>query len=397
MMCNLKDLLNHYIRIEDVVDCYMLLHRASKSGKTLECTCPFHRDRHRSLKIRKYDQEYDCQVCGENGNVIDFIQAMEGCGKYEALSFLAEKYDLPVEEVETILQEIAKQEKPRKAVSNKNIYSRMYRIREYNMVLEAMDTIVLYPDIPVEVTNLFELKQAPPLLPDSYSSLCNNKIMPVRNEKGELSAFITHKDCKEKSKTFICIPSESNKLLLYGIYQAKEAIYRHKFVYLADDCEDVIAMHAVGFCNTVAYVNEKLTDDHIRLLKKYTNQIILLHNSSIPAQVKGFKMSAVLAHHFDGVQELCYESNKDLLQLKERLGNPKFIYYIRHHTRIVRLKAYEVELNSIISEISDELELAQTIQEKALLRSELIVKRQKLAKVSSILNQYPPNLPYDKA
>lgn len=389
MSDRLEEWLAQNIRIEDVIDFYVPLRRGSKSGKTLECKCPFHLDKHNSLKVRKTEQMYECEVCQESGGVLDFVQAIEGCEWYDALEILTDRYQLAVDELKPDETFQSEKSKINVRVPDLNLFSTVHLVREYKMIFEALTPSISIVDILRDTVRLFELSIAPATLPDSYAGLCHKKILPIRNENGELAAFTTHEMKEDGCRSYTGIPYESCEYLLYGLYQAKSSIKQLGFLYLTHDLEDVLVMHATGFCNTIGYYGETLTVQHIEMIKRYTERVILLHNKTIPEQVKGFKTRALLSRNIAETEQVCYNPETNLTDVLIRLGVTDFIQYIRGVTRFSRLRNYETELFARIQDITFELELAQDINERAILLSSLIPIRKKLNKVSNMLNQFP--------
>lgn len=389
MSDRLEEWLAQNIRIEDVIDFYVPLRRGSKSGKTLECKCPFHLDKHNSLKVRKADQMYECGVCRESGGVLDFVQAIEGCEWCDALEILTDRYQLPVDELK--FDEIFQSEKSKINVwvPDLNLFSAAHLAREYKMIFEALIPYTSSVNILKDTVQLFELGIAPAILPDSYAGLCLKKIAPIRNKNGELAAFTTCETKEDGCRSYTGIPYESCEYLLYGLYQAKSSIKQLGFLYLTHDLEDVLVMHATGFRNTIGYYGETLTVQHIEMIKRCTGRVILLHNKTIPEQVKGFKIRAILSRNRVGIEQVCYNPETNLTDVLIRLGITDFIQYIRGVTRFSRLRNYEAELLARIQDITFELEFAQEINERATLLSSLILIRKKLNKVVRILNQFP--------
>lgn len=106
-------------------------------------------------------------------------------------------------------------------------------------------------------------------------------IFPIRDEEGGLIGFAARKQSDgnpDEPKYINTSAANGYKKSdhLYGLYRAKEAIAERGLVYLVEGYKDVIAMHAAGFVNTVALCGTALCDGHIRLLKKYASQAVVL-------------------------------------------------------------------------------------------------------------------------
>lgn len=387
MINKLKEQIAQLIHIEDVIGYYTSLSRGSKSGRTLECHCPFHPDKHRSLKIRKSDQAYECTICGEMGNMYSFIQLMEGCEQLEALNILIDRYQIPIKKNE--LNSLCKPEKEEENILSRktNLFSTIYLMREYNMVLNSLDPLFSDKAELNEIFCKFEICLTLDILPDTYHNLREKKVMPVRNEFGEIISFLAFKIDEEDSKTCLCIPAQSEGYFLFGLYQALDSMQSMGFVYLMDNYRDVLLMHVAGFCNTVAYEGETITKHQIAILQRYTKRIVLLHNEEMPTHVKCFKITAKLLHAGIETTHVCYKAS-DLESLFVRMKKDKFYCFIHQNTRYNRLVTYKVQIANKIEMRQIELESAATITERAKLRSQLIPLKQKLMKVSGILELF---------
>lgn len=390
MINSLKERIAQLVHIEDVIEYYISLFRGSKSGKTLECHCPFHPDNQRSLKIRKTDQVYECIACGENGNIFSFIQLMEGCELPEALRLLIDRYQIPVQE-----KELAKLNKPGKTAENilskkSHLFSTIHLIREYNMILSSLDPFMPDDAELNETFHKFEVSFAPDILPISYQNLCAKCVMPVRNEVGEIISFLAHNKDNQGTKTYLCVPAQSEGYFLFGLHQALDSIQRMGFVYLMDSYQDVLLMHAAGFCNVVSYDGKTITKYQLAILQQKTNQVVLLHNDETSTYVKCFKIAAKLSHTGIQTTHVCYNQAPNLGSFLGQVNKDDFYCFVHENTRYGRLVTYKTEIENKIEMIQKGLEFANTVTERAALRSELILFKQKLMKVSKILDLYPP-------
>ena len=77
MVKGLKEQIIRTVRLEDVVQRYTTLYRGSKSGKTKCCNCMFHADEYASFKVRVFEQTYECEMCKETGNVVQFVRPVK--------------------------------------------------------------------------------------------------------------------------------------------------------------------------------------------------------------------------------------------------------------------------------------------------------------------------------
>ena len=177
--------------------------------------------------------------------------------------------------------------------------------------------------------------------------------------------------------------------LLYGLYQAQEAIRSHGFVYITEGYKDVLAMYAAGFKNTVALCGTALTEQQILLLKQYTHRAVVMLDGDTAGCVNGQKSVALLAENNFTVERIILQPGDDPDSLLSVMGSTGFVQYIKSATRRCRLEAYEGDLLSRQQRLLSELELALTPLERATHLSSLMELRRKLKIVSDKLSHSP--------
>lgn len=377
MIKTLEDTISQTVRLEDVVARYTETYRGSKSGKTLKCNCLFHEDVHKSLKIKVTEQIYECSVCKETGNVVNLVQTLMGCGKVEALFILADWFHI-----------VPKKEKQQseKCFKKSGELAAIHENRMLNMILGSLDFYRSNNPVFMGGCKCLDLRFFPDIAPDSFKQFAGKIVFPVRNDTGMLQGLISYLS-GDKDQVYSCYPQELADTSLLGLYQAAEAIKKIGFVYLVWTCKDLLIMHAAGFINTVACCGKNLTDQQISLLLKYTDQVVILYSSEIFKQVKTTKAIAKLT--FASVTPYRFPLNKKgLSSLYLKVGQQKIEYFIRQSTRLNFLSGMKDDLFFQYQIVSEQLPEAKTLGEKAKLRSELIFLRNKLDKLSKILNEY---------
>ena len=259
------DQIKSSVRIEDVAGGYVNLLRCGKLFKGL---CPFHDDHHPSLIVDPQKQTFTCYACGEHGDVIAFVQKMERCSFAEATERLDTKgkitHPLPPLERGKVTPNATK-------ADTENNGRFFHSLLPY--ACGDSDLTPAYLD--------FEVGVSPGMVPKEWYAMRGRVIFPIRDEEGGLIGFAARKqpdgnpDEPKYINTSVANGYKKSDHL-YGLYRAKEAIAERGLVYLVEGYKDVIAMHAAGFVNTVALCGTALCDGHIRLLKKYASQAVVL-------------------------------------------------------------------------------------------------------------------------
>lgn len=180
--------------------------------------------------------------------------------------------------------------------------------------------------------------------------MSNRLVFPIRNERGELVAFAGRYQGETKGTNIrkylnsSTSPVYHKNEILYGLYQAQEAIGRRGFVYITEGYKDVLAIHVVGFCNTVALCRTAFTDQHITLLKHYTYRVVVMLDGDMPGQTNALKSATSLSDNNFSVGRIILQSGHDPDSLLSVMGSACFAQYMQSATRLYRLEAYENDL-----------------------------------------------------
>lgn len=393
---NLKDKLISIARLEDVVERYVSLKRNGSSAKTLIGLCPFHDDRHPSLHVNVKEQYYKCFACGEGGDLFKFVQKMEGCDFREALKKLAGWYGLSDADDYRAVKYPPVKKKPKpmpeELVSRIHIES---LLRNHRMFFDLLAAYIPENEILRETYNTFEVGIAPSSLPQDYKDFCDRLIFPIRKENGELVAFAGRYQGETEGtdiRKYVNSPTSPvyhKSEILYGLYQAQEAIRQHHFVYLTEGYKDVLAMHAAGFTHTVALCGTALTEQQVALLSRYTRYAIVMLDGDEAGRVNGLKSARLLLSKGFSVGRIILEPGHDPDSLLDERGREAFVEYMRRVTRMSRLEVYEVALLRKIDRILSQLRLALTPEERADLFARMIPLHKRLAKVTTLLAHSP--------
>lgn len=394
---NLKDQILQKARLEEVVERYLPLRRNGSSGKTLTGLCPFHDDRHPSLHINVKEQYYKCFACGEGGDLFKFVQKMEGCDFRTALKKLAAWYGLSdaADDYQPVKYLPVKRKKQPATVEPVSPICIEHLLRNHRMMLDQLTEYVPDNEILRETYKAFEIGLAPVFLPRDYYYLSNRLVFPIRNERGDLIAFSGRYRGETKGtdiRKYInssTSPVYHKGEILYGLYQAQDAIRKHGFVYITEGYKDVLAMHAAGFRNTVALCGTALTEQHATLLGKYTRYAIVMLDGDEAGQVNGIRSARLLSGKGFSVGRILLEPGHDPDSLFCLMGIEDFIRYLKRSTRFSRLEIYETDLLKQIERLLSELHLALTVTERAELFARMIPLHKRLGKVTVLLRHSP--------
>lgn len=316
----------------DIVDVVKDFVTLRKSGTNYKGLCPFHDERTPSFMVSPAKQLCKCFSCGKGGNVVKFLMEHEQLSYPEALKWLAKKYGIEVRERElTDEQRAAATERESMFVVNE--FARDYFVKTLHETVDGMAVGMTYfrgRGLRDDTIRKFQLGFSPDER-DALSSAARKKglepkfltatglsiqredgrlfdryagrvIFPVHNIGGRVVAFggrslLSKEEQKRRSiGKYVNSPESSiysKKRELYGLYQARHAIAKHDRVYLVEGYLDVISMSQSGIENVVASSGTSLTNEQVRLIHRFTNNVTVLYDgdaAGIHAAMRGIDM-----------------------------------------------------------------------------------------------------------
>src|SRR5258706_6680332 len=171
----------------------------------------------------------------------------------------------------------------------------------------------------------------------SYDRFRGRVIFPVHNISGKVIAFGARMLGKEKNQPkYINSPETEiyhKGQVLYGLYQAKNAIRQHDACYLVEGYTDVISMHQADVENVVASSGTALTENQIKLIRRFTENITVLFDgdaAGIKAALRGIDM--ILKGGLN-VRVLLFPDGEDPDSFSRKVGTTEFQKYLKEHTQ----------------------------------------------------------------
>ena len=310
--------------IVDVVSEFVTLR---KRGINYVGLCPFHTDKTPSFYVSPAKNICKCFACGEGGTAVHFIMKHEQLNYFDALRYLAKKYNIEIQERE--LTEKEKQKKSdRESMLIVNSWAQQYFTTQLYEHVEGKTVGLRYfaergfrEDTIRKFQLGYSLDQRDALYKEATKSGYKKEflektglviaydnggvndrfrgrvIFPVHTLSGKVVAFggrVLKKD--EKTAKYVNSPEseiyhKSNEL--YGIFFAKQAIVKADCCFLVEGYTDVISMHQAGIENVVASSGTALTQGQIRLIHRFTSNITVLYDgdaAGIKAALRGIDL-----------------------------------------------------------------------------------------------------------
>lgn len=322
-------------KIEEVVSEFVTL---KKRGINYVGLCPFHNDSNPSFSVSPTRGICHCFTCGKGGNAINFLMELEQMTYPDALRWLAKKYKIEIQERE-LTNEEKQRESERESMFIVNDWAAKYFqdillhdvdgiaigmayfrgrgfrddiIRKFQLgfalpkrtaLAEAAKAAGYNPKYLVDTGLCFKVdkdeagnKSGQDKILDRFSG---RAIFPWFSVSGKVVAFggrVLDSRTKGISQKYVNSPDSviyHKERELYGLYQAKKAIAKEDCVFMVEGYTDVISMHQCGIENVVANSGTALSVHQIRLLHRFTSNIVLLYDgdkAGIHAALRGTDM-----------------------------------------------------------------------------------------------------------
>ncbi len=356
-------------QIIDVVQEFVPL---KKRGVNYLGLCPFHNEKTPSFTVSPSKEIFKCFGCGKVGNSVNFVMEHEHLTYPEALKYLAKKYHIEVVEKELSQEEIDKQNERESllvvtAYAARQFTENLFQTEEGTSVgLSYFRERGFRQEIlkKFEIGYSFEKRDAfsKKALEEGYKQaflvktglsiqheerifdrFASRVMFPIHSLSGQVLGFggrILKSD--PKSAKYLNSPESEiyhKSRILYGAYQARKAITQDDRCYLVEGYTDVLSLHEAGIENVVASSGTSLTQEQIRLIKRFTQNITILYDgdaAGIKASIRGIDL--VLEEGMN-VKIVLLPENEDPDSYSKKISNEEFLKYLaENETDFIRFK-----------------------------------------------------------
>jgi len=295
-MSSTVDQIKERLDIADVVAAYLKLESA---GSNLRARCPFHNEKTPSFFVSPSRQTYHCFGCNRGGDIFSFVQEIEGLDFLGALKILADRAGVEI-----------KREHQGKKTERENLFGIIEDATNFfEENLKAQDKVIEYlkgRGLSGETAKRFRVGYASEGWDNLYSTLkkkghldtlmekaglvvrgkrgfydrFRGRIMfPIADSSGRVVGFSGRIFGSETENTAKYVNSPETDLynksnILYGFDKAKLAIRKKGFCILVEGQMDLLMSHQAGFVNTVAVSGTALTEEHLKLIKRLTGNLV---------------------------------------------------------------------------------------------------------------------------
>jgi len=350
--------------IVDVVSEHVQL---KKRGRNYLGLCPFHNEKTPSFNVLEDKGIFKCFGCGEAGDVYSFVMKLEGLTFVETLEKLAKAANIEFERNTQGMKEAADKNEP---ILNacREFAAYCYRTLRSDAGIAPLKYLT-DRGFGEEILKKFGVGYAPDkgfistlgdnLAPylgagiiskadngDHYERFRDRIIFPIFNPTGRIIAFggrilPSHPQAQTLAK-YVNSPEtplyhKSN--VLYGLFQAKDAIRKADYALLVEGYADVIALHQAGFETAIAASGTSLTIEQLNLLRRYTRNIVLLFDADLAgknAALRGIELA--LQAGFD-VGTIVLPAGEDPDSFIQKEGKEGFERQLINRTSFIETKA----------------------------------------------------------
>lgn len=299
--------------IVEIIGGYIPLKRA---GASFTALCPFHREKTPSFHVNPHRQIFHCFGCHKGGDVFKFVQEYESLSFIEAVRRLAERARIPLEFDSSPGQQEARHLKDTLLQIHDQLATRWQAALANDASGQIARDYLAKRGVSEEAVKLFRIGYAPEAWDDTvnwgrakgypaavleqaglivardggghYDRFRGRLMFPICDEQGRVIAFsgrVLSGD--EKTAKYVNSPETpifTKGKVFFGLDKSKRAILDEKFAIICEGQLDLIACYMSGTKNMVAPQGTAFTPDHARILKRYTNEVVLCFDSDEAGQ-----------------------------------------------------------------------------------------------------------------
>ena len=360
------DQIQQSIDVVEVIGDFVTLKR---KGHYYSGCCPFHNEKTPSFTVTPSKGIYKCFGCGKGGDAIQFIMEHEGSSYVEAMAYMAKKYNIEIKEEELSEEQNVEQSEKDSMLVVTNYASQYYIDQLWNSEDGKSIGLSYFKErgFRDETIKKFELgfshdqwdgftkdavakgyktefltKTGLSIERDNANDSSEKKffdrfrgrvMFPIHNVAGRVIAFgarilkIDKTQAKYLNSTESVVYHKSK--VLYGLYQAKQAIRKEEECLLVEGYTDVVSLHQSGVEHVVASSGTSLTEDQSKLIKRYTPNITILYDgdsAGIKAALRGVDL--ILQQDMN-VSIVVFPEGEDPDSYVQKIGPTAFKEYIK--------------------------------------------------------------------
>ena len=363
--------------IVDIISQYVILKR---SGRNFLGLCPFHKEKTPSFSVSADKQIFHCFGCGIGGDVISFICKIDNVNYKEAIEILAEKAGIPLpisDNTNDTKKEMLKQKiyEINELVANfyhQNLYTSIAKPAQEYVKKRKLDNNTLkkfmigYSTGGNEVYKLLKEKGfteeqilASNLVKKTnygYNDVYKNRLMfPIQDIRNRYIAF-GGRVLDNSLPKYINSPEGivySKGKNLYALNIAKGT--KLDKIIMVEGYMDAVSLHQRGIPNAVASLGTSLTEGQARLLRKYTEKVIIAYDSDGAGQTATLRGLEILTSAGCDVRILQMEGAKDPDEYVIKYGNGRFNMLVDNAISLIEFKTKVLKKSLDLNNVNDKI------------------------------------------
>ena len=377
----------------DIVDVIGDFVNLKKSGSNFKGLSPFSNEKTPSFMVSPAKGIFKDFSSGKGGNVVTFLMEHDQLNYPEALKWLARKYNIEIIEEELSNEQIAANNSKEglylaqqyanaffkdqlfnsdegKSIGLSYFKSRGYletTIKEFELGYSPLKMDALHSKAIKDGYAIENLDKAGLVKKSEkgwYDFYRGRVIFPIHNITGRIIGFggRTLRTDKKVAKYFNSPESEiyNKSKVLYGMYQAKNSIIKQDCCFLVEGYTDVISMNKSGIKNVVSSSGTSLTEGQIRLIKRFTNNIIILYDGDAAGINASFRGIDLVLKQGLTVKVIVFPENEDPDSYSNKISTSEFQNFLDKNQKDFLTFKAEMLLNKAKK---DPVKIAETIKD----------------------------------
>jgi DNA primase len=327
-----------------------------KAGKNFKGLCPFHKEKTPSFIVSPEKQICHCFGCGKGGNVFNFLMTIENISYIESVKRVASDLGITIPEWRPDRERTSSSEydhlyranqiantyfnaststQAGKYLENRKLKKEIYKKYSVGYALNKWDGLINHPDFNTVKRKYFlelGLIQQKENTNQYFDRFRNRIIFPFFNISGQIVGFGGRRLNENDQPKYLNSPESriyKKGNILYGLFQAINSIREHKTVIIVEGYFDLLRLVNSGIQNVIASSGTALTESQGRLIKRYTDSVIIVYDSDdagIKAAIRNSQILETLDLHVTMVL-LPQPHDPDSFILKE--GKAAFIKLLK--------------------------------------------------------------------
>ena len=398
--CNLVEIISQHVALR-------------KRGKTLVGLCPFHNEKTASFTVTPERQSWMCYGCGEGGDVFSFVQKIDNVTFAEAVEHLAQKAGIKIEHTEQAAKQYSEKDRIFKA---NNIACAFYRSQlgkskkakdylarrglsestaeKYRLGYASENWSDLFDHLTQQRVSPADAVKAGLIIPREnstgfYDRFRDRLIFPILDTSERVIAFggRTLGDDVAKYLNSPETPLFSKSKTLYGLNIARRVVSKEDKLLIVEGYMDVIAAQEAGFENTVATLGTALTEEHVRVIERFTKNVVLSFDADSAGIAAALRSSPIFERAGLNVRILSMPTGEDPDSLLRGGDTSKFANLLE---KALPVPDYRVKLVLLRHNLKSDEGKTAALKEAIGVLAEIdsVVERERLVR---LLARYHPN------